>query len=87
MGRRKKNPEIPSVKLNLTIHPDVREWAHQLARRRTLSQLFEDLVEAEWSSRQAPTTRLTPPPAPLIEHQAQILAHQRYQLAPQQQQQ
>ena len=86
MGRRKKNPEIPSVKLNLTIHPDVREWAHQLARRRTLSQLFEDLVEAEWSSRQAPTTRLTPP-APLIEHQARILAHQRYLLSTQHQQQ
>ena len=87
MGRRKKNPEFPSVKINLTIHPEIREWAKVLARRRTLSQLFEDLVEAEWSLRQAPTTRLTLPPAPPIERQSQYLPHQRYQLSPQHQQQ
>ena len=36
-------------KLNLTIHPEIRDFAEQLAfkRRRSVSQLFEDLVEAE----------------------------------------
>ncbi len=42
-------------KLNLTIHPEIREFAQHLAlrRRRSISQLFEDLVEAEWIRRQA----------------------------------
>lgn len=42
-------------KLNLTIHPEIREFAQHLAtrRRRSISQLFEDLVEAEWMRRQA----------------------------------
>jgi hypothetical protein len=37
-------------KLNLTIHPEIREYAEVLSqkRRRSVSQLFEDLVEAEW---------------------------------------
>jgi hypothetical protein len=38
-------------KLNLTIHPEIKEFAVILAnaRRDTVSQLFEDLVEAEWN--------------------------------------
>ena len=42
-------------KLNLTLHPEIREFAQHLAtrRRRSISQLFEDLVEAEWMRRQA----------------------------------
>lgn len=38
-------------KLNLTIHPEIKDFAVELAsvRRDTLSQLFEDLVEAEWN--------------------------------------
>ena len=41
-------------KLNLTIHPDIRTYAEALAkkRRRSISQLFEDLVEAEWIRRE-----------------------------------
>jgi hypothetical protein len=50
MGRRKKPPEQRRVKLNLTIHPDIREWADEISRkrRRSISQLLEDLVEMEW---------------------------------------
>lgn len=38
-------------KLNLTIHPEVREFAEKMAdkRRRSISQLFEELIEAEWN--------------------------------------
>ena len=38
-------------KLNLTIHPEIREFAVEIAnkRRRSVAQLFEDLVEAEWN--------------------------------------
>ena len=38
-------------KLNLTIHPEIKDFALVLAnaRRHTISQLFEDLVEAEWN--------------------------------------
>jgi len=38
-------------KLNLTVHPEIKEFAFALAnaRRDTVSQLFEDLVEAEWN--------------------------------------
>ena len=41
-------------KLNLTIHPDIRAYADELAikRLRSVSQLFEDLIEAEWHRRQ-----------------------------------
>jgi hypothetical protein len=37
-------------KMNLTIHPEIRTFADELAfkRRRSISQLFEDLIEAEW---------------------------------------
>lgn len=39
------------TKLNLTIHPDIREFAVEIAnkRRRSMAQLFEDLIEAEWN--------------------------------------
>jgi hypothetical protein len=44
------------------MHPEVREWADLIAfkRRRSLSQLFEDLVEAEWKRQNQPQ----PPAAP-----------------------
>jgi hypothetical protein len=37
-------------KLNLTIHPEIRAYADELSvkRRRSISQLVEDLIEAEW---------------------------------------
>lgn len=47
-----KNPRKPQrAKMNLTIHPEIKEFATELAnkRRRSLSQLFEDLVENEWN--------------------------------------
>lgn len=59
--------------MNLTIHPEIRAFADQLAlkRRRSISQLFEDLIEAEWMRFQtagagtAPQPPLpTPPPPP-----------------------
>ena len=42
-------------KLNLTIHPEIRAYADELSllRRRSISQLFEDLVGAEWMRLQA----------------------------------
>jgi hypothetical protein len=51
-------------KMNLTIHPEIRAFADQLAlkRRRSISQLFEDLIEAEWLRLQPPTS--APVPAP-----------------------
>lgn len=62
-------------KLNLTIHPEIRAYADELAikRRRSVSQLFEDLIEAEWmrnqpAAQQAPQYQPVPPqsyqPAP-----------------------
>jgi hypothetical protein len=61
-GRKPKSPDHLRVKLNLTMHPDVRGWAEELCfrRRRSFSRLFEDLVEAEWQRMKNP-----PPPAPL----------------------
>lgn len=40
-------------KLNLTVQADIRAAAEVLAlkKRRSISQLFEDLVEAEWEKR------------------------------------
>jgi hypothetical protein len=52
----KKNPNRQlREKLNLTIHPEIRGYADALAarRRRSVSQIFEDLVEAEWLRQQA----------------------------------
>jgi hypothetical protein len=64
-----------------------------LARRRTVSQLFEDLVEAEWHRRQSPPQASMIPPAlaqPLQQQaydpSAQILADYRYRQPVQQQQ-
>lgn len=39
------------LKLNLTIHPEIRAFADELSlkRRRSISQLFEDLIEDEWN--------------------------------------
>ena len=55
MAKRQKPLEQRRVKLNLTIHPDLREWADEISlkRRRSISQLFEDLVEMEWHRQQA----------------------------------
>ncbi len=53
-----EQPQTPQVrlktirgKLNLTVHPEIKQYAVALAnaRRDTVSQLFEDLVEAEWN--------------------------------------
>ncbi len=51
--------------LNLTIHPDIRAWVEELARirRRSISLLFEELVEAEWHRRQSAEAH-QPHPAP-----------------------
>jgi hypothetical protein len=84
MTRRKKvSTRNKRVKINLTIHPDIQTWAKTLAHRRTVSQLFEDLVEAEWYRRQNPPQ--------LLQHQApelssEILANHRYRQPVQQQQ-
>ena len=61
MGRRKKPVEQRRVKLNMTIHPDIRAWADEISlkRRRSVSQLFEDLVELEWM-RQNPAAAPSP---------------------------
>jgi hypothetical protein len=64
---RKKNPaNALRSKLNLTMHPEVREWADIIAfrRRRSISQLFEDLVEAEWRRQNQPKTKNGTAPAP-----------------------
>jgi hypothetical protein len=60
-GRKPKSPDQLREKLNLTMHPEVRDWAEELCfrGRRSLSRLFEDLVEAEWQRMKNP-----PPPAP-----------------------
>ncbi len=63
--------------MNLTIHPEIREWAQILMRRRSMSQLFEDLVEAEWNRFQ--TASQNPPqpaPAPLPQPQQAPYFHQ-----------
>lgn len=63
---RKINPPGHRRKiLNLTIHPDIRAWADELSRirRRSISLLFEELVEAEWLRRQAAEAH-PPLPAP-----------------------
>jgi len=62
MPRRRKPEEKLRVKLNLTIHPDVRAWADEITfkRRRSISQLFEDLVEAAYLQSKNPQP---PPPA------------------------
>ena len=62
MARQKKPIEQRRVKINLTIHPDLRQWADEISlkRRRSISQLFEDLVEMEWHRQQG-----APSPAPL----------------------
>lgn len=67
---RKPNPDRQlRGKLNLTIHPEIRGFAEQLSqkRRRSISQLVEDLVEAEWLRAQNPPQQpqyYAPQPAP-----------------------
>jgi len=55
MPRKKKPADQRRIKLNLTIHPEIREWADSISgrRRRSISQIFEELVEAEWQRFQA----------------------------------
>ena len=56
-------------KMNLTIHPEIRTFADELAlkRRRSISQLFEDLIEAEWMRFQAAGAAPQPPaPQPMV---------------------
>jgi hypothetical protein len=52
--------------MNLTIHPEIRTFADELAlkRRRSISQLFEDLIEAEWMRQQAMPAPAPQPPIP-----------------------
>jgi hypothetical protein len=69
-GRKPKSPDQLRVKLNLTIHPEVREWTDVLKRRRSISLLFEDLMEAEWN-RQHSAAPNPPQPAPAPEQQPQ----------------
>jgi hypothetical protein len=65
-------PEHRRGKLNLTVHPDILEWANTIGskRRRSISQLFEELVEAEWLRQQAAIpnppmhAQMPQPPAP-----------------------
>jgi thymidylate synthase ThyX len=47
-------------RLNLTIHPEIRAYAEAMAekRRRSISQIFEELVEAEWERRHGKVTAL-----------------------------
>lgn len=67
--RRKTTDPTLRGKLNLTMHPEVREWADIIAfkRRRSISQLFEDLVEAEWNRQNQPQV---PSPQPAPQYQA-----------------
>jgi hypothetical protein len=55
MPRKKKPADQRRIKLNLTIHPEIREWADSISgrRRRSISHVFEELVEAEWQRFQA----------------------------------
>jgi hypothetical protein len=75
MGRKRKSPDQIRVKLNLTIHPEIRERAETLMRRRSISQLFEDLVEAEWNRQQTAALN-PPPPAPVLQAQPAPCFHQ-----------
>jgi hypothetical protein len=49
--KQKRLRRPPRSKLNLTIHPEIKDFALEISnkRRRSLAQLFEDLVEAEWN--------------------------------------
>ena len=49
--KQKRLRRPPRSKLNLTIHPEIKDFAVEISnkRRRSLAQLFEDLVEAEWN--------------------------------------
>jgi hypothetical protein len=72
-------------KMNLTIHPEIRAFADQLAfkRRRSISQLFEDLIEAEWMRYQAAGSVPQPvAPAPAVA-QPVFPPHQPYYYPPQ----
>ncbi|MFM8365371.1 MAG: hypothetical protein ACKOAS_09500 [Verrucomicrobiota bacterium] len=71
------NEQIPTTrtrrkpmrgKLNLTIHPEIKEFAVALAnaRRDTVSQLFEDLVEAEWNRIHGIVSTYPPPRAYML---------------------
>ena len=76
-GRKPKSPDQIRGKLNLTIHPEIREWADVLKRRSSISLLFEDLVEAEWTRQQsAAQNPLQPSPAPVPPTQPAPYFHQ-----------
>jgi hypothetical protein len=57
-------------KLNLTIHPEIKEFAMALAnaRRDTISQLFEDLVEVEWNKVNGIVSNYPPPKTYILSH-------------------
>ena len=84
-GRKPKSPDQRREKLNLTIHPEIREWAETLMRRRSISQLFEDLVEAEWNRQQSAAQnppQPTPAPAPQPQHAPYFYQPSPYYYAP-----
>jgi hypothetical protein len=69
MPRKKKPEDQRRVKLNLTIHPEIREWADSISgrRRRSISHVFEELIEAEWHRFQA-LGHVTQPGVPPQQH-------------------
>ena len=72
MPRAKKSADQLRVKVNLTIHPEIREWANaiSLRRRRSISQIFEELVESEWQRFQGAAQAM--PVAPSLPPQQQV---------------
>ena len=69
MPRKKKPADQRRVKINLTIHPEIREWADSISgrRRRSISHVFEELIEAEWHRFQA-LGHVTQPGVPPQQH-------------------
>ena len=84
MARKKDPNRILRGKLNLTIHPEIRTFADELAfrKRRSVSQLFEDLIEAEWQRMQSPVPPAPAAPAPAAPMPAQPTLPQGYYMHP-----
>jgi hypothetical protein len=87
MPRKKKPEDQRHVKLNLTIHPEIREWADSISgrRRRSISHVFEELVEAEWHRFQA-LGHVTQPRVPPQQQQPYFYPPHPQYIAQQQQQ-
>lgn len=89
MPRTKKPADQLRVKANLTIHPEIREWANaiSLRRRRSISQIFEELVEAEWQRVQGAPQAIPVAPSLPPQQQAYFYHPPAYYISQQQQQQ